>query len=98
MTASVDKSSQVVEVGALVELTANVLSHGIAFISKEYPPLVMKFELDENGDVSGYDIQPVEKESALVKTFSFVKVGAVIEHKSAILGVQKTPKLILPGA
>lgn len=98
MTASIDKSAQVVEVGALVQLDANVLSHGIAFLSKDYPPLLMKFELDENGDVSGYDIQPIEKNSPLVKTFNFVKVGAVLEHKSAIIGVQKTPKLILPGA
>lgn len=98
MTASIDKSAQVVEVGALVQLDANVLSRGIAFLSKAYPPLLMKFELDENGDVSGYDIQPIEKNSPLVKTFNFVKVGAVLEHKSAIIGVQKTPKLILPGA
>lgn len=98
MTATVDKTSQVVEVGALVALDANVLSHGIAFLSKDYPPLIMKFELDENGDVSGYDIQPIAKESPQVQTFNFIKVGAVLEHKSAIIGVQKTPKLILPGA
>lgn len=98
MTAIHDKTSQVVEVGALVALDANVLTHGIAFVSKDYPPLLMRFELDENGDVSGYDIQPIEKSGPEVKTLNFVKVGAVIEHKSAIIGVQKTPKLILPGA
>lgn len=98
MTASIDKRIQVVEVGALVELNANVLSHGIAFISKEYPPLLMKFVLDADGDVSGYDIQPIEKESPEVRTFNFVKVGAVPEPESAIIGVQKTQKIILPGA
>lgn len=98
MTASVDKTTQVVEVGALVELDANVLSHGVAFLSKDYPPLIMKFEFDENGDVSGYDIQPIQKNGPEVKTFNFIKVGAVLERKSAIIGVQKTPKLILPGA
>lgn len=98
MSASLDKTTQVVEVGAVVALDANVLTHGIAFIGYDYPPLLMKFELDEKGNVAGYDIQPIEKATAQIQRFNFVKVGAVIEQKSAILGVQKTPKLILPGA
>ncbi len=98
MTAAFDKTAQVVEVGALVALDANVLTHGIAFVSKDYPPLLMRFELDKDGHVAGYDIQPIEKSGPEVKTLNFVKVGAVLEHKSAIIGVQKTPEIILPGA
>ena len=97
MSASFDKSAQVVEVGALVALDANVLSHGVAFVSKDYPPLLMRFEFDEDGFVTGYDIQPIEKTSPEIQTINFVKVGAVLENKSKIIGVQKAPKLILPG-
>jgi len=97
MSAVVDKKEQVVQVGALVSLDANVLTHGVAFVSEKYPPLRLSFILDDKGDVTGYDFEEIKKESPSIEKLNIVKVGSVLE-KSRIIGVQKTPKLIIPKA
>jgi hypothetical protein len=93
MSASLDKTVQIAEVGALVELDENVLSHGIGFVSDKYPPLLLKFNRDENGDVTGYEIDAIKPESEHVQKINFVQVGRVLKKKSKILGV--SPKLIV---
>lgn len=98
MTATTDPTNQTVQVGALVHLDPNVLSHGIGLVCDDYPPLVLTFQRDEQGNVTGYEINPVQPEHPGILTVNFVKVGAVLEKPSKIIGVQKTPKLIIPEA
>ena len=96
MSATHDKTTQIVKVGALVALDKEVLENGIGFISERYPPLLMKFEFDENGDVSGYDIQPIKPETPDIQKVNFVKV--LPPKPSPIIGVRgKNLKLIIPG-
>lgn len=95
MSATHDKHTQVIKVGALVELNAEVVENGIGFISEKYPPLLLTFNCDEAGDVIGYQIDTVKRENADIHKVHFVK--AIPERRPAIIGLNgKGPKIILP--
>lgn len=96
MSATVDRQTKVVEVGALVELDENVLNHGIGFVSSQHPPMHFRFEADKDGNITGFNISPAANGEQGITRVNFIKPGRVLERRSPIIGANK--KLIIPGA
>lgn len=96
MSATEDKTIQVIEAGALVRIDKNVLDFGIVFVGEGLAPARMTFIRDAKGEITGYDVQPIEIREGVSRYFFRNMMHKEAPKKPAIVEVGK-PRIIIPG-
>lgn len=89
-----DPTVQVVDVGAVVQVTDEVAVHGVAFIRPGMTPFRLTLDMDpDSGEPRGYSFEPITPRDETVER---IALNRVQPKPPALLVPKYNGKLILP--